>query len=58
MRTETDSVRALETVKALSLSAFWAQPEVVINQTLYALMGDRKLAVEDGEITGVVMANG
>jgi len=53
-----DSQRALEQIKALSLDVFWAQPEVVINQTLFALMGDRKLAVEDGEITGVVLPNG
>lgn len=55
-RSDVSNRRALVDVAGIGIDAFWKLPQAQINQYLFALLGDHRLAVYDGEITDVIVS--
>ncbi|MBK8035346.1 MAG: hypothetical protein IPK17_38740 [Chloroflexi bacterium] len=53
-RQRRDRQLAYEEIVRLSVDVFWQQDERYINQMLHRLMGNKRLAVRDGEIVEIV----
>lgn len=50
--TAESRLHALDSIRESGLSAFWQLPTTTINQSLRKLLGNRRVACNDGEVTG------
>lgn len=57
-RATVSNQRALDSLREIGTDNLWKLSEPEINQRLYAIFGNHKLSVRDGEITDFVIADG